>query len=151
MTSREAQAANSLEALRGLHLGRCSRRILLLAPGPTDEPGLLAPDREGRAPAESHRRALRRLAEIGLIELSWKVEEVQTKREKQAKPLLWDQDSGTYQDNPPHQVPVRRSVEKRAARLTPLGAALVNQLRPALESGERIRWDRIVTAVPTRT
>jgi hypothetical protein len=130
--------------MRGLHLGRCARRILLLAPGPTDEPQVLLPERPGRAASESQRRATRRLAAVGLIELSWKVEEVQTKREKQTRPLSWNPQAGVYQEENCRQIPVRRAVEKRAVKLTPLGALVVDRLRLTLETGERIRWDALI-------
>jgi hypothetical protein len=90
---------------------------------------------------------MRRLAEIGLIELSWKAEEVQTKREKQVGPLLWDENTGMYRDRKLQLVPVRRSVEKRATRLTPLGELLVDRLRLVLETGERIRWGPIIESI----
>src|SRR5690349_18600651 len=73
----DVNGAVAPEELHGLHLGRCARRILLLLGSPADEPLVLLPEREGRSAAESHRRAMRRLAEVGLIELSWRAEEVQ--------------------------------------------------------------------------
>jgi len=87
---------------------------------------------------------MRRLAAIGLVELSWKVEHVQTKREKRTNDLSWDGEAGVYQARKRRQVPVRRAVEKRAARLTPLGALVVDRLRSVLETGERIRWAAII-------
>jgi hypothetical protein len=130
--------------MRGLHLGKCARRILLLAPGPADEARVLTPERAGRPAAESHRRAMRRLAEVGLIELSWKSEQVETRRQKEVGPLIWDRKAGAYQTRKRQKVPVRRSIEKRATKLTPLGALLTERLRPALETGERIRWAPII-------
>lgn len=140
MTPLDSARIPCLENVRGLHLGRCSRRILLLSPGPGDEPQVLPPERDGRASAESHRRAMRRLAESGLVELSFKVEQVPTRREKHACHMQWDEEAGVYWEGEPRRIPVWRSVEKRAVKLTPVGALVVNRLRPVLESGERIRW-----------
>lgn len=147
-TPHDRDVAASLEAMRGRHLGRCARRILLLAPGPTEEPLALPPERDGRAAAESHRRAVRRLGEIGLVELSWKAERVQTKRRKQASSLSWDSTDGVYHDGPSGRIPVERAVDKRAVRLTPLGALVVDLLRHRLESGDRIRWSTIIEPCP---
>jgi hypothetical protein len=106
---------------------------------------VLLPEREGRASAESHRRALQRLAAIGLVELSLKDEQVQIRREKEGGRVQWDGDAGVYREREPQRIPVRRTVRKRAVQLTPLGALVVNRLRSALETGERIRWSAIVT------
>lgn len=125
-------------------MGHCSRRILLLSPGPGEDPQVLPPERDGRASAESHRRAMRRLAEFGLIELSFKVERVPTRREKSAGQVTWDAAAGIYREAEPMRIPVWRSVEKRAVKLTPVGSVVVDQLRTALETGVRIRWDSVV-------
>jgi hypothetical protein len=87
---------------------------------------------------------MRRLAEVGLVELTWKAEQIETKREKQTNDLSWDEAAGVYQAGNRRQVPVRRAVEKRAVRLAPLGAVVVERLRLTLESGERIRWSSII-------
>jgi hypothetical protein len=84
-----------------------------------------------------------------LVELSSKVEQVETRREKESGHLQWDEEAGIYRRGEPRRVPVRRSVEKRAVKLTPLGALLVDRLRPALETGERIRWAPIIDFEPT--
>jgi hypothetical protein len=47
---------------------------------PTEELSVIPAERAGRAAAESHHRAMRRLAAIGLLELTWKTETVETKR-----------------------------------------------------------------------
>jgi hypothetical protein len=132
-----------IQSVRGCHLGRCARRILLLSPGPDDEPQIVIPEREGRGAAESHRRSMRRLAEIGLVELSLKAEVVRTRREKEGTPLQWDGDTGVYREGQAERIPVLRSVEKRAVKLTLLGAIVVDRFRSALETGERIRWNTI--------
>lgn len=87
---------------------------------------------------------MRRLAEIGLVELSLKAEVVQTRREKEGTPLQWDRDTGVYREGEAERIPVLRSVEKRAVKLTLLGALVVDRFRSALETGERIRWNAIV-------
>ena len=140
MTPPDSSRIPSLQEVRGLHLGRCSRRILLLSPGPGDEPQVLPPERDGRAAAEAHRRAMRRLAEHGLVELSFKAEQVQTRREKVGGHVQWDGEAGVYSTGEPGRIPVWRSVEKRAVKLTPVGALVVDRLRPVLETGDRIRW-----------
>lgn len=140
----DTSTMQSLQDIRGLHLGRCARRILLLSPRPEDEPQVLPPERDSRASAESHRRAMRRLADLGLVELSFKVEQVPTRREKLAGQLQWDGEAGVYRAGEPCSIPVRRSVEKRAVKLTPLGALVVDRLRPVLETGERIRWATVI-------
>jgi hypothetical protein len=87
---------------------------------------------------------MRRLADVGLIELSWKTEQVETRRRKEASPLIWDGKAGAYQTRKRQKIPVCRSIEKRSIRLTPLGSSLRDQLRPLLETGERIRWASII-------
>jgi hypothetical protein len=84
----DLHGAALLHEIRELHLGRCAPRILLLAQGPANEPRVLVPERSERAPSESQRRAMRRLAARRLVELSWKAEEVQTKRETLDGPLV---------------------------------------------------------------
>ena len=94
---------------------------------------------------------MRRLAEIGLVELSLKSEVVQTRREKQSTPLRWDRDTGVYREGEAERLPVLRSVEKRAVKLTLLGALVVDRFRSALEAGERIRWNTIADGQATCT
>lgn len=136
----DASLSSAVANLQGLRLGRCARRILLLAPSPPDEPCIIGPERDGRAAAESHRRAMRRLAAIGLLELTWRTETVETTRKTQTGSVRWDPDAGVYREVEPNYVPSERVVAYRAARLTPLGALVVDRLRPALESGKRVRW-----------
>jgi hypothetical protein len=140
----DSPATLMLGDVQGLRLGHCARRILLLSPGPDDAPQVLLPERDGRASAESHRRALQRLADIGLVELSLKTEQVQIKREKEGGRVQWDGKAGLYRAGETYQIPVRRTVRKRAVKLTPIGALLVDRLRTALETGGRIRWTSIV-------
>jgi hypothetical protein len=133
----------ALASLHGLRLGRCARRILLLAPPPTGEPTVIPAERDGRAAAESHRRAMRRLAAIGLVELTWKTETVETKGKTRTGSVLWDPDAGVYRKVRPKHTAIERAIERRAVRLSALGAFLVDRLRPELETGKRIRWASI--------
>ena len=139
----DATWSDTVATLHGLRLGRCARRILLLAPRPTEEPCTIGAERNGRGAVESHRRAMRRLAAIGLVELTWRPETVETTRQTRTGNVRWDPDAGVYQEIDPDHVPVERVVAHRAARLTPLGAFVVDRLRPTLESGKRIRWSSI--------
>jgi hypothetical protein len=146
MSSFEAWSSASLDDLRGIRLGRCARRILLLAPLPEEEPRAIAPERPGRAATESQRRALHRLSAIGLVELSWKSETVTTMEVARSTRVLWDPEDGVYRETDREPSPVTRTVEKRAVQLTPLGALLVDRLRPQLETGQRIRWAPLIDA-----
>jgi hypothetical protein len=136
--------ASAVTSLHGLRLGRCARRILLLAPGPTQEPSVIPVERAGRAAAESHRRAIRRLAEVGLLELAWKQETSETKGKGQTGTVQWDHQAGMYRDVDPKYIPIERVVTRRAVKLTALGALLVDRLRRELETGKRIRWDSLM-------
>jgi hypothetical protein len=86
---------------------------------------------------------MRRLATIGLLELTWKTETVETKRKTRTGSVLWDRDAGAYCEVMPRRTALERAIERRAVRLTPLGAFLVDRLRPELETGKRIRWASI--------
>lgn len=132
----------SLRNIRGLRLGRCARRILLLAPLPSQELAVVPPERPDRACADSHRRATRSLAAHGLIELAWKTEIVETKQVRRTPRVRWDAVAGVYRDEAA-PTPVERAIKRRTVRLTPLGALVVDRLRPVLENGRRIRWDRV--------
>ena len=139
----DASWFGAVAQLKGLRLGRCARRILLLAPRPTEEPRIVVAEREERAAVESHRRAMRRLATSGLLELTWRTETVETTRTVRTGSIRWDPEVGVYREIDPDRLPVERVVAHRAARLTPLGAAVVDRFRPALESGKRIRWSSL--------
>lgn len=143
-----ASWSGAVANLRGLRLGKCARRILLLAPPPTAEPSIIAAERDGRAALESHRRAMRRLAALGLLELTWRTETVKSTRKIRTDRIRWDADVGAYRKTDPGNLPVERAVALRAARLTPLGAFVVDRLRPTLESGKRIRWASIHEPAP---
>jgi hypothetical protein len=86
---------------------------------------------------------MRRLATIGLLELTWKSETVETKRKARTGSVLWDPAAGVYREVRPRRTAIERAIERRAVRLTPLGAFLVDRLRAELETGKRIRWASI--------
>jgi hypothetical protein len=86
---------------------------------------------------------MRRLATIGLLELTWKTETVETRRKTRTGSVLWDPAAGVYREVRPKRTAIERSIERRAVRLTPFGAFLVDRLRPELETGKRIRWASI--------
>jgi hypothetical protein len=104
-------------------LGKHERRILLAAPAPDGEPAINEPAALGRSAAESACRAARKLAEGGLLHVSY--------RDQVVTP--WRKGYG-YR--------ITKTVFRQAVRLTPLGAAVVALVRPLLESGKPIRWDR---------
>jgi hypothetical protein len=133
----------SLADLRGLRLGRCARRILLLAPSTSQDPAIVPPDRPDRASADSHRRAMRSLAAHGLVELTWSTETVETRQVRTSPRVRWDASAGVYQDGDPSPTRVERDVKRRAIRLTLLGESVVDRFRRALENGQRIRWDSV--------
>ncbi len=121
-------------------MGRCARRILLLAGLPAEEPSVIPAARPGRAAAESHRRALHRLAGLDLLELGWTTETLETARKATGTGVQWDEETGTFLDVEPATVAVARSIERRTARLTELGAVLVREMCGQLRTGKRIRW-----------
>lgn len=133
--------SESLTDIRGIRLGQCARRILLLAPRPSQEPDIVPPRRPGRASADSHRRAMRSLAAHGLIELTWKTEIVETRQVRRSPRVRWDSIAGVYGEGDPVPAQVERAIKRRAVRLTPLGELVVDRLRPVLENGRRVRWD----------
>jgi hypothetical protein len=91
---------------------------------------------------------MRRLAAIGLLELTWRKETVETSSKRRAGGIRWDPDAGVFREIDPDHDPIERTVARRAARLTPLGAFVVDRLRPALESGKQIRWSSIHEPTP---
>jgi hypothetical protein len=90
---------------------------------------------------------MHRLAAIGLVELTWKVETVETKGMARTGGVRWDPAAGVHREVEPKHIPIERAIERRAVRLTALGAVLVNRLRPELETGKRIRWGSITEPV----
>jgi hypothetical protein len=91
---------------------------------------------------------MRRLGAIGLVELTWKTETVETSAKARTGSILWDPAAGVYRDVRPDHAAIARTVERRAVRLTELGAFLVDRLRPELERGKRIRWAALAKPRP---
>lgn len=112
------------ESLAGVRLGKHERRVLLAAPEPVAEPAIVEPERPGRVADEANRRAIRRLAELGLVVLA----DVRQDRQYGRDPI-----SG-------RRVRLKPATWRRAIRLTALGALVVERLRPYLEAGKPFRW-----------
>jgi hypothetical protein len=94
-------------------LGAREQNILLSAPPWDDSSKVIPPPRNDRATDEAHRRAIRKLSDVGLLWLGWqRVQNPQT----------------------------RHDYHKRAVWLTPLGEAVVSVLRQSLSTGRPIRW-----------
>lgn len=102
--------------LSGVRLGKHERRILLLAPGPGEELTVIDPEDAERATEESHRRAIRKLAGIGLLSLIKRMVNTSTRSNS------------------------KRNGYRTNARLSPLGQAVVNRVRTELTEGKPIRW-----------
>jgi hypothetical protein len=128
-----------------VRLGRHERRILLKAP-PTSKCGwrdnkpeptypadgkAIYPEADGRSAEEAHRRALRKLRRLGLVETSmghtlWTDEmppEWVNRNQLRSRYWLWGR-------------------PRTMTRLTPLGERMVEAYRTELESGRPIRWQR---------
>jgi hypothetical protein len=86
---------------------------------------------------------MRRLAAVGLVELTWKTETVETRGKTRTGSVLWDSAAGVYREVKPAHIAIERTIERRAVRLTELGALLVHLMRPELETGKRIRWSSV--------
>ncbi len=115
-------AERDAATLAGLRLGRLERRGLLLAPPPSPDRGaLLEPEGTGRAAIEAHLRALRKLRRAGLILVDWQQQTVEAPRR------------GSWRH-------MRVSTQRVAVQLSPLGAAVVGQVRAQLTNGTPIRW-----------
>jgi hypothetical protein len=117
-------AEKAARELRSLRLGKHERRALLEAAA-TDakDSAFIAPLDSSRAASESLRRAIRRLHGAGLVELDKK----KIEGTRPATEQRWFRNPSRW---------------RSAARLSPLGSALVCRYRRDLESGQRIRWSR---------
>lgn len=115
-------AERDAATLGGLRLGKLERRVLLLAPPPSPDRGaLLEPVGTGRAAIEAHLRAIRKLRRAGLILVDWQQQTVEAPRRGSWR-HMW------------------ASTQRVAVQLSPLGAAVVGQVRPKLTNGTPIRW-----------
>ncbi len=108
--------------LAGLRLGKHERRVLLLAPLPPRDKGVvIEPEGTGRATTAAHLRAIRTLRHAGLLCVDWQPQTVEAPRR------------GSWR--------LMRVVTHRVAvQLSPLGAAVVGRVRPQLTNGAPIRW-----------
>ena len=118
--------------LPGLRLGKHERRILLAAPQPECELKVVSAEGTNRSAAEAHRRAVRRLATAGLIDMRTKRVEIETKAVARS---LENHFSRTLLDDR-----VKRGFHCQAVVRTPLGQAIVSRLTSTLASGGVIRW-----------
>ncbi len=129
----ERDAAN----LAGLRLGKHERRVLLLAPPPPRDKGVvIEPEGTGRAATAAHLRAIRTLRQAGLLGVDWQQQTVEAPRR------------GSWR--------LMRVVTHRVAvQLSPLGAAVVGRVRQQLMNGAPIRWaqhrDRVLADVGDTT
>jgi hypothetical protein len=125
-------------SLGHVRLGKHERRILLAQSvefAPFEEWNSRAV-REARKTHAPISRAINRLARLKLIEDASRSERIPERHEAAAQVIKRRDKRGfetTYS-------PVYMTV--RYLRLTPLGAAVVDQFRDALASGKRIRWSR---------
>jgi hypothetical protein len=77
-------------ALYRTRLGRVERRILVDAPTHLEDRRVLAPADEGRAAAEAHGRAIRRLEELTLIECGTEEQTVEARDPRRERPFWED-------------------------------------------------------------
>jgi hypothetical protein len=110
--------------LHGIRLGKREREILLTAAAPDARRGtVILPDCHDHATRESALRAWRGLRSKGLLVYDCEWNRVETRaRDSAGRPI----DSAHI---------------TAAARLSPLGAKIVDAYRRELEGGLRIRWD----------
>jgi hypothetical protein len=108
-------------------LGCHERRILLEAPPPDGESKVIDAPAPGRSADEANPRAIRKLWKAGLLWIGNQMVKVMTEAKQ------WNGWKRRYQN-------VEREYHKRAVWLSPLGQAVVDRLRAALESGKPIRW-----------
>jgi hypothetical protein len=111
-------------------LGKHAQRILLLAPGPDENPVVIPREDPTPSANASYYQALRRLEADGLISIalvSVPVEQNRTRSEWEWNPVL-----GDWVEHTVTRIPSWR--RKRAVRLTPLGAAIVGEMREFWES-----------------
>ena len=110
-------------------LNRHAQRILLLAPGPEEEPIVIPPVDAKPNTATSHHQAIRRLEERGLV--STDVVEVWIPIKRGRSEFEWNQVLGEWVTR---RVPSQQRRRKVAVRLTPLGATVVGEMRSLWES-----------------
>ena len=129
--------------LAGLRLGKHERRILLAAPPPDREPIVVSAEGAGRSVSEVHRRAVRRLAMAGLIDMRKKQVEIETKA------VAWSW--GNHFSRTLLGDRVKRRFHYQAVVRTPLGQTVVQRLTSTLASGGVIRWAKHRATLVART
>jgi hypothetical protein len=115
-------------ALAGVRLGKHERRVLSLAPPWDGESKVIEPDCTGRSADEANRRAIRKLADVGLLWPGWQEAKIECRTRS------WHGRT-------------KRNYHKRAVWLTPLGEAVVGVLRQVIQNGKPIRWAKHVPAL----
>ena len=110
-------------------LNKHARRILLLAPGPDEEPVVIPPLDAKPSTATSHYQAIRRLEERALV-FSELVEVWITIRRSKSE-FEWNQVLGEWITR---RVPSQQRRRKVAVKLTPVGAAVVAEMRSLWEN-----------------
>ena len=119
------QAELHANAIKGLSFGKHERRVLLEAPSSEAKYSIVPPIGTSRSDNESTRRAIRRLAEVGLLSIS------EERVKKQIGPTQWD----------------TRTYHVRTVRRSPLGQAVVDKVGTDLTSGKVIRWSQHQSAL----
>lgn len=121
MCQRRARA--DARQLARVRLGKHERRILLEAAPPEREQGQrLAPPAPGRAADEAHRRAIRTLAQAGLVHVGRDEHKTET-----AAATWW-------------RAAQMRTYWHRVTWLSPLGVSVITHYRTQLLEGRPIRW-----------
>ena len=114
-------------ALQGARLGKHERRVLIEAAEPdAKHSNILEPENDTRSASEALRRAMRKLQEMGLVQIYHKEQE----SERKAR-------AGTLERN--YGVTARYTARRAAVRTTPLGEAL----RERIDLTQPIRWGDI--------
>jgi hypothetical protein len=118
-------AWNHIHKLPLVRFGKHERRILVQAPKSNSDPIIIPPDGVGRSAEEVHRRAMRKLANAGLLIMGNELVNQDTKQ------------------NDKYGLKVKRRYNHRTAHLSPLGQAVVEMVVTNLKSWRAIRWDKI--------
>jgi len=117
--------------LSGLRLGKHDKHVLLAAPSSDQNRIVIDPVGGGRSAEEVHRRAIRKLAGKGLLDLD---DALVTKETKQ---------KSSYGHR------VKRGYRMTIVRLTPLGSSLVKLVDADLNTGKPIKWKKIIQKLIT--
>ncbi|WP_405168304.1 hypothetical protein [Paenibacillus sp. FSL H3-0286] len=113
------------EKLSGVRLGKLERRALLLAPHEDDSNLILTPIDDSRAADEANRRAINKLAKLGLLFAGWNWETHEVRNK------------GSYHI-------IKRDYRKRAIWVTPLGRVVRETFYKQLSEGKPIRWNEFI-------